>query len=103
MPLATLLSQEYSQVAKSFIKSFIAVCLQGTLIYLVVRFLPAMLDTALNTDLFNPGKESSIVARLLVAWLYSMAILITLVGSQQLARRICGAIVASLPRMRLRS
>lgn len=91
VPLATLPSQEYSQVAKSFIKSFIAVCLQGTLIYLVVRFLPAMLDTALNTDLFNPGKESSIVARLLVAWLYSVAILITLVGSQQLARRICGA------------
>lgn len=91
VPLATLPSQEYSQVAKSFIKSFVAVCLQGTMIYLVVRFLPAMLDTALTTDLFTPGKETSLTGRLLVAWLYSVAILITLVGSQQLSRRICGA------------
>lgn len=91
VPLATLPSQEYSQIGKAFLKSFVAVCLQGTMIYLVVRFLPAMLDTAMETDLFTPGKETEITGRLLIAWLYSVAILITLIGTQQLSRRICGA------------
>lgn len=89
IPLATFPSQELSQIGKSFLKQFVAVGLQGTLIYLVVRFLPAMIATALETNLFVSG--DSITGALAVGALYSLAILITLMGTQQLSRRICGA------------
>ena len=89
IPLATFPSQEHSQIAKGFLKQFVAVSIQGTLIYLVVRFLPAMIATALETDLFVSG--DTITGALAVGALYSLAILITLFGTQQLSRRICGA------------
>lgn len=89
IPLATFPSSEYNQIAKSFLKSFVAVCIQGTLIYLVVRFLPALVSTAIQSDLFIKG--DSLIAAMSVAMLYSIAILVTLVGTQQLSRRICGA------------
>lgn len=89
IPLATFPSQEYSQIGKNFLKQFVAVSVQGTLIYLVVRFLPAMIATALETNLFVSGE--TITGALAVGALYSLAILITLMGTQQLSRRICGA------------
>lgn len=89
IPLATFPSQEYSQIGKGFLKQFVAVSIQGTLIYLVVRFLPAMIATALETDLFVSG--NTITGALAIGALYSLAILITLMGTQQLSRRICGA------------
>ena len=89
IPLATFPSQEYSQIGKSFLKSFVAVSLQGTLIYLVVRFLPALVATALETDVFLKG--GSFMADMGIALVLSTAILITIVGTQQLSRRICNA------------
>lgn len=89
IPLATFPSQEYSQIGKSFLKSFVAVSLQGTLIYLVVRFLPALVATALETDVFLQG--GSFMADMGIALVLSTAILITIVGTQQLSRRICNA------------
>ena len=42
IPLATLISDEQSQIGKNFIKSFAAVCIQGFLIYLVLTFFPLL-------------------------------------------------------------
>lgn len=89
LPLATFPSQEYSQIGKSFLKSFVAVSLQGTLIYLVVRFLPPFVATALETDVFLKG--GSFMADMSIALVMSAAILLTVVGTQQLSRRICNA------------
>lgn len=89
IPLATFPSQEYSQIGKSFLKSFVAVSLQGTLIYLVVRFLPSLVATALETDIFLKG--GSFMADMSIALILSAAILLTVVGTQQLSRRICNA------------
>lgn len=89
IPLATFPSQEYSQIGKSFLKSFVAVALQGSLIYLTVRFLPPLVSSALQSDIFIEG--GSLVADMSIALLFSAAILITLVGTQQLSRRICSA------------
>ena len=89
IPLATFPSQEYSQIGKSFLKSFVAVALQGSLIYLTVRFLPPLVASALESNVFLSG--GSLVADMSIALLFSAAILITLVGTQQLSRRICNA------------
>ena len=89
IPLATFPSQEYSQIGKSFLKSFVAVALQGSLIYLVVRFLPPLVASALDSNVFLQG--GSLMADMTIAALFSVAILITIVGTQQLSRRICNA------------
>lgn len=89
IPLATFPSQEYSQIGKSFLKSFVAVALQGSLIYLVVRFLPPLVSSALDSNVFVEG--GSLMADMTIAALFSVTILITVVGTQQLSRRICNA------------
>ena len=89
IPLATFPSQEYSQIGKSFLKSFVAVALQGSLIYLTVRFLPPLVSSALESNVFLAG--GSLMADMTVAALFSAAILVTIVGTQQMSRRICNA------------
>ena len=90
IPLATFPSQEYSQIAKSFLKSFVAVALQGALIYLTVRLMPPLVSTALNSGFFAIT-NGNLVGELSIAAMYSAVILITIVGTQQIARRICNA------------
>lgn len=89
IPLATLPSRELSQVGKSFLKSFAAVCLQGALIYLVVALFPAIVSTVLSSGGY--GAADTVLGLLFISLVYSVAIIVTLAGTQQLARRICGA------------
>lgn len=46
IPMATLPSEELSGVAKNFLKAFCAAAIQGTLIYLVISFFPALYTSA---------------------------------------------------------
>ena len=51
IPIATFPSEDLSQIGKNFLKSFAAVCLQGTLIYLILTFFPVILsDNLLNEN-----------------------------------------------------
>lgn len=88
IPLATLPSHELSQIGKGFLKSFVAVCLQGALIYLVVQLFPVMIATVLSGSL---QEADTLLSMLTISLLYSVAIIVTLMGTQQLSRRICGA------------
>lgn len=90
LPLSTFPSNELSQVGKSFLKSFVAVCLQGALIYLVVQLSPAIIGTIFETPEAVPLADTTF-GMLGVAALYSIAILMTLFGTQQMSRRLCGA------------
>ncbi|MCL1802739.1 MAG: hypothetical protein FWG30_03725 [Eubacteriaceae bacterium] len=50
IPLATLPHQEFSQIGKNFLKNYAAVCLQGTLIYLVCYILPTLANSLQDDD-----------------------------------------------------
>jgi len=46
IPLATFAHEEMSQIGKNFIKHFAAVCVQGTLIFIVLSFFPILFNSA---------------------------------------------------------
>ncbi|MCT4385459.1 hypothetical protein [Lacticaseibacillus paracasei] len=51
IPIATMPHHEFSGIAKNFFKSFMAVSIQGTLIYMVQLFYPFLMKTAFaNVD-----------------------------------------------------
>ena len=89
IPLATLCSNELSQIGKGFLKSFVAVCILGALIFLVVQLFPGIIGTVLKSGGFSVA--DTVVGLLTISAVYSIAIIVTLVGTQQLSKRICGA------------
>jgi hypothetical protein len=48
IPIATMPHHEFSGIAKNFFKSFMAVSIQGTLIYMVQLFYPFLMKTAFS-------------------------------------------------------
>ncbi len=49
IPFATLANEEWGQVGKSFFKSFFALCLQGTLLYMVILIFPTIINSVIAT------------------------------------------------------
>lgn len=45
IPIATFPSDDLNQIAKGFLKSFAAVCLQGAFIYLILSFFPILVSS----------------------------------------------------------
>lgn len=87
IPLATLPSEEWGQIGRNFLKSFAAVAIQGTLLYLTLAFAPVAL-TAMSTI------DTSIIGGigvLLVEALYAALILAALKGIPRIASSICSA------------
>jgi hypothetical protein len=85
IPLATLPSQELSQIGKNFLKHFAAVCLQGTLIVLILTFIPVLTANAL----FNPGFVD-LYSSLLGVLGYTLVTVIALTSCRHWAKVICG-------------
>ncbi|GHT78618.1 hypothetical protein FACS1894104_2050 [Actinomycetota bacterium] len=84
LPLATLASERFSDIGKSFLKSFIAVVLQAAVVLLVIRFFPVMLAGA---PMASGGDIMNLIVTPIV---YSVVILVAVVGSGQLAKKIVG-------------
>lgn len=80
IPLATFPSDELSQVAKNFLKSFAAVCLQGAFIYLVLSFFPILV----NSSILGEFSGWSLL-------FYSLILAIGVFSSQKWAKAICNA------------
>lgn len=56
IPMAFLPSREQSQVAKNFLKSFFAVCIQGAAIFMVLSFYPILMSSyQFGTDFTSIG------------------------------------------------
>jgi hypothetical protein len=85
IPLATLPSEEMSQVGKNFLKHFTAICLQGAIIVLILTFIPVITANALfKTDVIN-------LRLALVGVLgYVIVTVIALTSSRHWAKVICG-------------
>ena len=84
IPIATLPSGEMSQIGKNFLKSFAAVCLQGTLIYLVLSFFPFI------ADFFLEGSDNFLViAGNMIG--YAILLIVAVWSTQKWAKSICNA------------
>lgn len=87
VPLATLANGEIGQVGKNFLKGFIAVCLQGTLLFLVFAFAPPLMG-----DILSDGSSSGDVAMsLLTVMTASVVLLIGIFSTGRWAKSICNA------------
>lgn len=87
VPLATLASGEIGQVGKNFLKGFIAICLQGTLLFLVFSFAPPLMG-----DLLSDGSSSGEVSlSLLSVMTASVVLLIAIFSTGRWAKSICNA------------
>ncbi|MBC1890065.1 hypothetical protein HCA63_17040 [Listeria booriae] len=86
LPIATLPHDEFSSVAKNFLKNFIAVSLQGVLIFLVLSFYPILINSAFMGD--NSGN----VFMAMVAVLgYSFVLIISIFATGKWSKSITNA------------
>lgn len=51
IPLATLASEEYSQIGKRFFQHYVSVCLQGFLIIIILKFFPLLVATVVSNSI----------------------------------------------------
>lgn len=88
IPLATFPNAEMSSVAKNFLKSFAAVCLQGVLIYIVIAIFPLLLQAKPMGDIDSANDFSM---TLLTALGYSFVLLVSIFATGKWSKSICNA------------
>ena len=88
IPVATLPSEELSQIGKNFLKSFAAICVQGTLIFLVLSFFPILFNSGF---LENDGATESIYLALLGVLGYSIVLILAIFSTGKWAKSITNA------------
>lgn len=88
VPLATLPGEEWSQIGKNFLKSFAAVAVQGTLLYLTLAFYPVLVSALSHRVL---ALTDSILSALLQEAFFALLLLFALSGTTQMASKICNA------------
>ena len=84
VPIAALPSPELSQIGKGFLKSFAAVCIQGTLIFLVLSFFPYIAGTVLSGS-----SDFLAIAAGLIG--YGVVLIIAVFSTSKWAKSICNA------------
>ena len=89
IPLATIPNDELSQIGKNFLKSFAAVCIQGTLIYLVLTFYPKIFNQAFQES--TGGGNAEIHSILIGTLCYSVVLILAIFSTGKWAKSICGA------------
>ena len=88
IPVATLPNEELSQIGKNFLKSFVAVCIQGTLIFLVLSFFPILFNSGF---LDNGGATGDIYLSLLGVLGYSIVLILAIFSTGKWAKSITHA------------
>lgn len=87
IPIATVCHDEFSSIAKGFLKSFTAVCLQGALIFIVISFFPFLLNRAFLVGI----TDGSITTSLLSVMGYAFILALAVFSTQKWAKSICNA------------
>ncbi len=85
LPASTFLHDEFSSIGKGFLKNFAAVCLQGTLIFLVMSFFPILMTGALAADVNN------VKGALTGALGYAVVLVISIFSTNRWSKAIVGA------------
>ena len=86
IPFSTLANSEISSIGKNYLKSFSAICLQGVLIFLVLRFYGTLANQVLSTVDFTSMLD--VFVKMLVTY---AALLLTLVVSGSMAKSVMNA------------
>jgi len=86
IPMATMANADLSSVGKNFLKSFAAVCIQGTLIYIVLNMYGTLVGS-IATSIDN----TDITAVLFEALLYSLVLVMAIFATGRISKSICNA------------
>ena len=86
IPMATMANADLSSVGKNFLKSFAAVCIQGTLIYIVLNMYGTLVGSIASTTEFT-----NITAALFEALLYSLVLVMAIFATGRISKSICNA------------
>jgi len=86
IPMATMANADLSSVGKNFLKSFAAVCIQGTLIYIVLNMYGTLVGS-ITTSIDN----TDITAVLFEALLYSLVLVMAIFATGRISKSICNA------------
>lgn len=86
IPMATMANADLSSVGKNFLKSFAAVCIQGTLIYIVLNMYGTLVGSIATS--FDP---KDITAVLFEALLYSLVLVMAIFATGRISKSICNA------------
>lgn len=89
IPLATLPSQEMSQIGKSFLKSFTAVCLQGVIIVIASQFCPFIITKFVNS--VNVVGGATMISAMFRLSLGCIIYILALFQTSKWAKQICNA------------
>ena len=87
IPVATIPGEELSSIAKNFFKSFAAVCIQGTLIYIVLGFFPSLMSAAILGSMGGTDINTALFAVMAYCILLALAVF----SCGKLAKSICNA------------
>ena len=87
IPIATLPNEEFSQVGKNFLKNFVAVSIQGTLIFLVLAFFPVLL----SAGLMSSSGDTDLFAALVGAIGYAVVLILAVFSTSKWAKSITNA------------
>ena len=86
IPMATMANADLSSIGKNFLKSFAAVCVQGTLIYIVLNMYGTLVGS-IATSFDN----TNITAVLFEALLYSLVLVMAIFATGRISKSICNA------------
>ena len=86
IPLATLPSDEMSQIGKGFLKSFAAVCFQGVILFLVMSFFPILFN-----GIFASADAGDVMLALLGVLGYAIVLILAIFQTGKWAKSITGA------------
>ena len=86
IPMATMANADFSSIGKNFLKSFAAVCVQGTLIYIVLSMYGTLVGSVASTTEFT-----NITAALFEALLYSLVLVMAIFATGRISKSICNA------------
>lgn len=87
IPIATFPSDDLSSIGKNFLKSFAAVCIQGTLIYIVLSFFPVLFNSAILGEIGSMGITGALFSILG----YSIVLALAVFSCGKWAKSICNA------------
>ena len=86
IPMATMANADLSSVGKNFLKSFAAVCVQGTLIYVVLNMYGTLVGSIATS--FD---STDITSVLFEALLYSLVLVMAIFATGRISKSICNA------------
>jgi len=87
IPIATFAHEEMSQIGKGFLKHFAAVCIQGTLVFLILSFFPVLYNSALFKD-----STMDVFGALMGVLGYSIVLIMAVLAAGKWAKQICNAV-----------